>query len=182
MIGKGAVVERMVDGVPVAIRTTDVFRQGTVTIKVKKKAVTFKKLKPQQKKALQILVERGDFSNKAKMDAAELAGYTRENGVRTMDRLLRRKPIVDELKKKGVDDSKIAQVIADGMDAMHPLAKEEKPDHHARAKFVREANTILDNYPPKKAQIEGRVFNINAELSKDDLIALEEYKRMRGEL
>lgn len=132
------------------------------------------KLKPQQKLALQNKFELG-MSNR---QAAIQAGYEETNASRVLPRLLRRKPIVDELERQGVTDIKIASVIAEGLDAMHPI-KPEQPDHHARAKFVSEANKVKDNYPPKKVEIEEKSTRIV--LSDRAYEKYLEDKRMREE-
>jgi hypothetical protein len=114
------------------------------------------KLKPQQKLVLKNKFELG-MSNR---QAAIQAGYEETNASRVFPRLLQRKPIQDALKARGITDSRIAEVIAEGLEAMHPLRPEE-PDHHAWVKFVSEANKLLDNYPAKKIEVEEKSINIH---------------------
>jgi len=127
------------------------------------------RLTKKQRKALTIYMEQG-FKNKRQ--ALEAAGYSGLNPSRDMKRLMARKPIIAHLKKKGVTDEKIAQVIADGLEAMHPM-RPKLPDHHARVKFVSEANRIKDNYPATKFQSEERIITIN--LSEEDVKSLQKY-------
>jgi len=139
--------------------------------KISDKGIT--RLTKKQRKALTIYMEHG-MTNKRQ--ALEAAGYSGLNPSRDMKRLMTRKPIIVELEKIGVNDEKIAQVIAEGLDANHPM-KPDLPDHHARIKFISEANRVLDNYPATKFQHEERIFNIN--LSEEDVKALQEFYELR---
>jgi hypothetical protein len=126
-------------------------------------------LTKKQRRALTNYMEQG-FKGQRK--ALEAAGYSGLNPSRDMKRLMVRKPIIALLEKKGVTDEKIAKVMAEGLDANHPM-KPDLPDHHARIKFVSEANRVLDNYPATKIQSEERIFNIT--LTAEDVKALREY-------
>ena len=139
--------------------------------KLSDKGIT--RLTKKQRKALTIYMEQG-FKGQKK--ALEAAGYSGLNPTRDMKRLMARKPIIALLEKKGVTDDKLAQVIADGLEANHPM-KPDLPDHHARIKFISEANRVLDNYPATKFQHEERIFNIN--LSEEDVKALQEFYELR---
>jgi hypothetical protein len=132
------------------------------------------KLKPQQKLALQNKFELG-MSNR---QAAIQAGYEETNASRVLPRLLRRKPIVDWLEAKGVTDEKIAQVIAEAMEAKHPF-RPKQPDHNIRLKAAHEANVAKDNYPVKKIEIEEKSTRIV--LSDRAYEKYLEDKRMREE-
>jgi len=127
------------------------------------------RLTKKQRKALTIYMEQG-FRGQKK--ALEAAGYSGLNPSRDMKRLMVRKPIIVELEKMGVTDETIAKVIAEGLEARHPM-RPKMPDHHARVKFVSEANRILDNYPATKIQSEERIYNIT--LTAEDMKALREY-------
>lgn len=178
----------VVNGTPVAIDERRTIK-GRVRIHVKKKSneLGIKKLPLRQRQALENLMKMGTpYTNAKKIKAAEMAGYKDSHGntvPQTMNRLLSRKPIVDEIERvikerhEKTTDEKIAEVIVDGLDANHPLSKEDKPDHHARAKFVREANMIADNYPPKKIQEDKRVLNIH--LTGDDYKQIKKAEEMR---
>ena len=126
-------------------------------------------LTKKQRKALTIYMEQG-FKGQKK--ALEAAGYSGLNPTRDMKRLMVRKPIIVELQKMGVTDETIAKVIAEGLEARHPM-RPKMPDHHARVKFVSEANRILGNYAPTKIQSEERIFNIT--LTAEDVKSLREY-------
>jgi len=127
------------------------------------------RLTKRQRKALTIYMEQGFRGKRRALIAAGCSGL---NPSRDMKRLVVRKPIIVELEKKGVTDETIAQVIADGLDAMHPM-KSEMPDHHARAKFVSEANRVKDNYPATKFQSEQRIYNIS--LTGEDMKMLQKF-------
>ena len=169
---RSKVTVREINGIPVlcGIERIPRFRRGHRR-KPRMAELGISKLKPQQRLALENKFELG-MSNR---QAAIQAGYEEANASHVLPRLLRRKPIVDELERKGVTDEKIAVVIAEGLDAMHPI-RPDQPDHHARAKFVSEANKVKDNYPPKKIQVEDRSINIH--LTKDDYLALRKYQEL----
>jgi len=134
-----------------------------------------RKLNPRQKEALANYLEMGCKNKKL---AATMAGYSPNNAINDMNRILSRKPIVDALKKRGVTDDKIAEVIAQGLQAKHPF-KPKKKDFHAIDKFVKEANRLLNNYPPVKIESQEKVVHIH--LTMDDFAAYESYKKLRAE-
>jgi len=129
-------------------------------------------LTKKQRKALTNYMEQG-FKGQRK--ALEAAGYSGLNPTRDMKRLMVRKPIIVELQKMGVTDETIAKVIAEGLEARHPM-RPKMPDHHARVKFVSEVNRIVGNYAPTKIQSEERIFNIT--LTGDDIKALQKFSEL----
>jgi hypothetical protein len=135
--------------------------------KISDKGIT--RLSKKQRQALTNYMEQG-FKNPKR--ALVAAGYSGLNPSRDMKRLMTRKPLIAELEKMGVTDETIARVIAEGLEARHPM-RPKMPDHHARVKFVSEANRIFGNYAPTKIQTQERIFNIT--LSAGDVKALREY-------
>ncbi|MDP2915507.1 MAG: hypothetical protein Q8O91_08650 [Candidatus Aminicenantes bacterium] len=129
-------------------------------------------LTKKQHKALTNYMEQGMTGQRKALVAA---GYSGFNPNRDMKRLMVRKPIIAYLQKKGITDEKIADIIAQGIDAMHVI-KGDKPDHHARIKFVSEANRILDNYPATKFQSEERIITIN--LTEEDTKNLQKFREL----
>jgi len=103
-----------------------------------------------------------------------------------MDRLLvGRKPIVKNIEekcqakhKKGADE-KVAEVLVDQLDAVHPLAKGEKKDNLVIISAAKEINKITDNYPPKKVDIREMGFHIH--FTKDDIKAAKQYRELTDE-
>jgi len=164
---------REIDGIPVCLGGERIirYRRGKRP-KAPMAELGIEKLKPQQKLALRNKFELG-MSNR---QAAVQAGYKETSAVRVLPRLLKRKPVQEALIARGITDSKIAEVIVEGLEAMHPL-RPEQPDHHARVKFVAEANKVLDNYPAKKIEVEEKAINIH--LGKDDYIALRKFEELR---
>jgi len=165
---------REIDGIPVCLGGERIakYRRGKKP-KPPMAELGIEKLKPQQKLALRNKFELGMSNPRAAIEAGYANGAS---AARVIPRLLRRKPIQDALTAKGITDFKIAEVIAEGFEAMHPL-RPEQPDHHARVKFVSEANKVLDNYPAKKIEIEEK--SINIQLTKDDYVALRKFDDLR---
>lgn len=180
--------EHIVDGIPVLVSEKE-RAPRTVRIKVRKggrkrlRDTKLYKLDPQHKKALENYVAMGPDK---KREAAVAAGFSRENAISTMDRLLvGRKEIVEKIEKecqekckKGTDD-KIAEVLVEGLDATHPLSKEGKKDYKAIVKFAQEINKVTDKYPPKRIDIREQAVHII--FTKDDIAAAEAYKELSGE-
>jgi len=164
---------REIDGIPVCVGGERIarYRRGKKP-KAPMAELGIERLKPQQRLALKNKFELG-MSNR---QAAVQAGYAETSASSILPRLLQRKPIQDALKDKGITDLKIAQVIAEGLEAMHPL-RPRQPDHHARVKFVSEANKVLDNYPAKKIEVEDK--SIVLHLTKDDYVALRKFDDLR---
>jgi hypothetical protein len=155
---KGRVFEiREIDGIPVCIGGEKIarFRRGKRP-KPPMAELGFEKLKPRQKQALINKFEYG-MTNK---QAAVQAGYSPTNAWNVIPTLLKRKPIVDELEKRGVTDGKIAEVIADALVAQHPF-RPKQPDHGIRLKAAHEANVTKDNYPAKKIEVEEKAVHLH---------------------
>lgn len=165
---------REIDGIPVCVGGERIarYRRGKKP-KPPMAELGIEKLKPQQKLALRNKFELGMSNRQAAVQAGYRDGTSASH---ILPRLLQRKPIQDALKAQGITDFKIAEVIAEGLEAMHPL-RPEQPDHHARVKFVSEANKVLDNYPAKKIEIEEK--SINIQLTKDDYVALRKFDDLR---
>lgn len=172
----------MVEGSPVLVRVSDVDRSKTQRFNPKKRKTTYdygiKRLSQRQRDTLSNIMKAGSVDAATKKAAAEESGYAPAYALKAADTVLHRREIVDLLEKEGVTDNKIAQVIAEGLEAMHPLTKDPKPDHHARHKFVQEANRIKGNYAPTKIQEEGRVVHLH--LTAEDAAAAEKYRKMRN--
>jgi hypothetical protein len=171
----------IVDGYPVLLDLRE-RRPKTFRIRVKKHGVAnlgLSRLDPRQKAALENIAASKDFSNKGKKEAGISAGYSERCSLPAMNRLLARKPIVNWLEKKGVTDERLAGIIDKGLDATHPLSKENKPDWNARYKFVQEANRVKDNYPAKRIEIDERAVHIH--LTGDDVEAARKYKELMAE-
>lgn len=171
-----------VDGVPVVVRISDVDRSKTQRFKPKsRKAFDYgiKRLSGRQRETLANIMKAGAVDSATKRQAAIDAGYHPDYAIQAADTVLQRREIVELLEKHGVTQNKIAQVIAEGLEAMHPLTKTPKPDHHARHKFVQEANKINGNYAPTKIKgdFQGRVVHLH--LTAEDFKAGEKYEQMR---
>ena len=103
-----------------------------------------------------------------------------------MDRLLvGRKPIVKNIEekcqarhKKGADE-KVAEVLVDQLEAVHPIAKREKKDNLAIINAAKEINKIKDNYPPKKVDIREVGFHLH--FSGGHIEAAKQYKEITDE-
>lgn len=109
-------------------------------------------------------------------------GYHGGPLVKAANALLARKPIIDALESKGVTDEKIAEKIADGLEAEKTvvIGKGEyitEPDHSARVQYLKEANRVRDNYPAIKVEKEEKVVHIS--LTGDDVRAIEQFHGMR---
>lgn len=142
----------------------------------KKKMVDkgIKKLTGQERRALQNYMEQG-FTKPRK--AVVAAGLPAGTAVARMRALMSRKPILAELEKVGITDEKIANVMADTMEAV--MEKNRGfPDHSSRMKAVIEANKIKDNYPAQKVQLDERIITIN--LTGEDTVMLQKFIDMRN--
>jgi len=183
--------EIIVDGIPVLIKKRE-RPPRTIRIRMKKRGKKFlkdlplSKLDPRQKQALENYAALG-CDPKRKREAAEGAGYSDKHqvAVRAMDRLLKIRPILKNIEKKcqaiyekGVDE-KVAEVLVDQLEAVHPLAKGEKKDNPAIISAVKEINKIKDNYPPKKVDIREAGFHLH--FTQDDITAAKKYWELTDE-
>lgn len=170
----------IVDGVPVVmakdktpIRT---FRLRAISRKTQDKPLA--RLNDRQRRALEIHVLKHQADPRKKVASGVEAGFSPSYAGKAISELMKRKEIVYELEKMGINNQMIAGAIKDGLKAMHPLAKIPAPDHHARHKFVGEANKLLDNYPSKKIEIKEEKAVLH--LTMDDMKSLKEFSDLRN--
>jgi len=171
-----------VEGAPVIVRLKEVDHSRTQRLLPKnRKAFDYgiKRLSGRQRETLANIMKAGAVDAATKRQAAIEAGYAPAYALQAADTVLQRREIVELLEKHGVTQDKIARVIAEGLEAMHPLTEVPKPDHHARHKFVQEANRIHGNYAPTKIKgdFQGRVVHLH--LTAEDFKAGEKYEQMR---
>ena len=180
--------EMVFDGIPVLIKEKE-RPPRTIRIRAKKrgrkflKDIPFSKLSPQHKQALDNLSLMGFGKKKA---AAVYAGVPEHNALRTMDSLLvGRKSIVKEIEEvcqalygKGTDE-KVAEVLVDQLDAVHPLAKGEKKDNLAILGTAKEINKLSDNYPAKKVDV--REMGVHLVFGAADIKAAKQYRELTDE-
>ena len=180
--------EIIVDGIPVLIKERE---RPPRTIRIRTKSRKLKdlplsKLNSRQGQALQNYVDLG-CDPKRKKEAAENAGYLPGHGasVRAMDRILERRSIIKKIEEKCIEkyqkgaDEKVAEVLADQLDAIHPLAKGEMTDNLAVLSAAKEINKLSDNYPPKKIDIREMGFHLH--FTKDDIKAAKQYRKITDE-
>lgn len=154
----------------------------TIRLKVKKpkrslKELGLDKFNKRQKQALANIASMGlDNKKEAVIDA----GYAESSATRTADRLLQSRPVVKALEKKKVDIARVAEVIDEGLEATHPLSKQNKKDYKAIAKFLQETNKILGLYAPTKVQSEEKHIILN--ITPEDIKSHKKVKEMREEL
>jgi len=180
--------EIVFDGIPVLIREKE-RPPRTIRIKIRKPGVkytSFSKLDSRQKQALNNYVNLG-CDPKKKKEAGEAAGYSDKPSVatRAMDRLLERRPIIKNIEKecqakyeKGTDE-KVAQVLVEQLEAVHPLAKGEKKDNLAIMSSAKEINKLKDNYPPKRVDV--RELGFHLVFGAADIKAAKEYRELTDE-
>lgn len=180
--------EMVFDGIPVLIKEKERLPR-TIRIKIKKRGVKYKpfaELDSRQKQALENFAAL-DCDPKSKKEAGEAAGYSDKPSVavRAMDRLLERRPIVNKMEKRclakneiGTDD-KVAEVLIDQLDAVHPLAKEERKDNLAIMSAAKEINKLRDNYPPKRVDV--REMGFHLVFGAADIKAAKEYRELTDE-
>lgn len=205
--GRGVKVLKAKDGTPVAVAVRDRKRnpmnQGGLTTKerLRRKGLLGtippaerRLLTLRQREALQNFLAKGlDPSKKA--ECAAEAGYAPSNGGQAITNVLA-KPFVRErikeaLEKAGVGYDRIAQIIAEGLEAEHPTAdlrydpETGEPyipkDHTAIERYLRDAIDLHDLRPETKIrkQVDKRTVTIHLTAADDE--ALEKYRRMRKE-
>ena len=176
------------EGIPVLIKERE-RPPRTIRIRYKKPGrkaledLPFSKLDSRQKQALSNYVALG-CDPKRKKEAAEAAGYSDALGgaVRAMDKILARLPILKELEEQCVArynkeaDAKAAEIILDGFEAIHPLAKEKRTDNSARLNSVKEYNKIKGNYPAKKIDV--REMGVHLVFGAAEIKAAKEYREL----
>lgn len=148
-----------------------------------------------QRDAMKNYIEAGlDPSKKA--ECARDAGYSPNgNPGQAIDNVLSkpfiRQRIAEALKNAGVSYDRIAQVIAEGLNALHPTADPRvdvgtgkiyiPKDHTAIERYLRDAIDLHDLRPETRIrkEIDKRIVTIH--LTGDDYAALDKYRRMRKE-
>ena len=176
--------EVMVEGIPVIIKERE-RPPRTIRIKLmprKIKDMPFSRLPDRHKQALKNLAVMGiDKKKEAGLDA----GFLESSVSKTMNKLLERRPIVGKIEEKcqakhnkGADE-KVAEVLVDQLDAIHPLAKGEMTDNLAVISAAKEINKIKDNYPPKRVDVREMGFHLH--FTQDDITAAKKYRELTDE-
>ncbi len=155
--------EIIVNGIPVLVKEREK-PPRTIRIRVKErryKDMPLRALPSRPKQALKNYVDLGCDPTKKK-EAAEAAGYAPDNhgmAIRAMNRILERRPIITKIEEKCMEkhqkgaDEKVAEILVEQLEAIHPLAKGEMTDNLAVLSAAKEINKIKDNYPAKKLDI-----------------------------
>jgi len=180
--------EIIFNGIPVLIREKE-RPPRTIRINIKKRAVKYKPfadLDSRQKQAINNYINLG-CDPERKKEAGEAAGYSDKAGVavRAMDRLLARLPIIKDIEDQCMAlygkgrDKKVAQVLAEQLEAVHPLAKGKKKDNLAILGAAKEINKLSDNYPAKKVDV--REMGVHLVFGAADIKAAKEYRELTDE-
>lgn len=178
--------EILVNGIPVLIKERE-RPPRTIRIRVKPrryKDMPLRALPSRPKQALKNYVDLGCDPTKKK-EAAEGAGYpvspaNPQGAVQAMNRILERRPIVKKIEEKCMKkhqigaDEKVAEILVEQLDAIHPLAKGERKDNLAVLSAAKEINKIKDNYPAKKLDI--REVGFHLVFTPGDIQAAKEFK------
>ena len=176
--------EIIVNGIPVLINEREK-PPRTIHIRMMKRSIKdmpLSKLRGRPKQALVNYVKLGCDPNKKK-EAAEGAGYSpnRHGGaVEAMNRILENRQIIGKIEEKCIErhqkgaDEKVAEVLVEQLDAIHPLAKGEMTDNLAVLSAAKEINKIKDNYPAKKIDI--REMGFHLVFTPGDIVAAKQFK------
>jgi hypothetical protein len=147
-----------------------------------------------QRDALRNFVEAGlDPSKKAACERD--AGYAPSASGQAIDNVLSkpfiRQRIAEALERAGVSYDRIAQVIAEGLSALHPTADPRvdpetgeayiPKDHTAIERYLRDAIDLHDLRPETKIRKEINKRTVTIHLTAADHEALNKYRRMRKE-
>ncbi|MCK4792078.1 MAG: hypothetical protein KAV87_50580, partial [Desulfobacteraceae bacterium] len=144
--------EIVVNGIPVLINEREK-PPRTIRIRVKKRRfrdMPFSALPQRSKQALGNYALLG-CDPKRKKEAAEAAGYSASpdnhgGAAQAMNRILERRPIINKIEEKCMKkhqigaDEKVAEVLVEQLDAVHPLAKGEMKDNLAVLSAAKEIN------------------------------------------
>jgi len=147
-----------------------------------------------QRDAMKNYIE-AELDPSKKVACAVAAGYSPTTSGQAIDNVLSkpfiRQRIAEALEKAGVSYDKIATVIAEGLNALHPTADIRfdpetgetyiPKDHTAIERYLRDAIDLHDLRPETKIhkQVDKRTMTIH--LTGDDYAALDKYRRMRKE-
>ena len=176
--------EILVNGIPVLIKEREK-PPRTIRIRVKErryKDMPLRALPSRPKQALKNYVDLGCDPTKKK-EAAEAAGYAPNNhgsAIQAMNRVLERRPIVKKIEEKCMKkhqigaDEKVAEILVEQLDAIHPLAKGERKDNLAVLSAAKEINKIKDNYPAKKLDVREVGFHLH--FTPGDIEAAKQFK------
>jgi hypothetical protein len=176
--------EIIIDGIPVLIKERE-RPPRTIRIKLmprKIKDLPFSRLSDRHKQALTNLVVMGIDKKK---EAGLAAGFSESSVGKVMDKLLARRQIFKKLEELcqalyGMRvDEKVAEVLVEQLEAVHPLAKRERTDNLAVISAAKEINKLSDNYPSKKIDI--REVGLYVHYPQDDGTAAKKYGELTAD-
>lgn len=170
------------EGIPVLVKKGEELRTVNIVFRNKKRGryAPLSMMTPMEKEALQNYM-KGGCAPGTKTQAALDASYAPSSAPKVINRIMARTEILDAIEDKCPKGSadKVATVLTEAMDAIHPLAKGEKADHMARISASKELNKIKGVYPSTKIEVEEKKMVLH--LTAKDAIAMAKFKRLRNE-
>lgn len=130
-----------------------------------------------QKRALEKIIENPLASNRS---IGIDAGYSPTNASMAVGRLKSRRKIVKALEKKGVNDDRVAEVMAEGLESENPFRPGTK-DHNTILGYVKEINRVMDNYPPTRVQSESKQAIMHIHFTSQSLKNHDKFGKLRGQ-
>lgn len=125
------------------------------------------------------------FSGMSKKDSGKTAGYSEKSAIKAVNNALRiaagNKAFLEEMERQNISNEKLITILDDGLEATHPLSKDNKKDYKAIYNFWRDAVKLKDGFPAKKVKTEEDHRHVHIHITADDIEGLNKYERMRRE-
>ena len=181
----------IVDGIPVLMRPSDGKRPRirTQPISLKKKRVQHpESISTKERKALTIQQRQAlgnVFSGMTKKEAGIKAGYAKSCAISCVNNALSlaagNAAFLKEMDKQGITHEKLIGILKEGLEATHPLSKDDKKDYRTIHSYLQDSIKLLDGFPAKRMKTESDHRHMHIHITTDDRQALDKVEQMRQE-
>jgi len=126
------------------------------------------------------------FSGMTKKDAGEDAGYSPGRAsIEAVNRALRlaagNAVFLEEMDRQNISNEKLVGILAKGLEATHPLSKDDKKDYRTIHSYWRDAVKMKDGFPAARVKSESDHRHMHIHITADGMEGLDKYERMRQE-
>jgi hypothetical protein len=120
-----------------------------------------------------------------KTAAGEAAGYTTASSIKAVNNALEistgNQAFLEEMERQNISNEKLIGILDKGLEAAHPLSKDNKKDYRTIYNYWHDAVKLKDGFPAKKVMSKVDNRHLHIHITEDDKGGLDKYEKMREE-
>ena len=125
------------------------------------------------------------FSGMPKKEAGIAAGYTPQSATTMLNRALTlaagNAAFLEEMEKQEITNEKLIKILGEGLEATHPLSKDNKKDYRTIHSYWHDAMKMKDGFPAARIKSESDHRHMHIHITADGMEGINKYERMRQE-